>query len=494
MECARRVERVQRHLVNALRFVRIGCERRAGIDYTDEGCDYDGKRERRYVFEPIDDAHAGLRHAEFFFEFAQGGAPGIAVGRIDDAAGESDFPRIPPQMRGAPDEHERGFIASHDRNDDGGLEHRARSSGGMRRAPAYGWRVLWRGFVFDVVAVALALVVRFAQPPAGWIEAHYSNGVYPAIDRGVRAVTGPLPFCLGDVLSILAVVWLSRYVFVTLRRARRHRVRAVLRMALRLVAVACILFVWFVVSWGYGYSRIPLSDKIIVHDERTNEDTVSVFADRVVDELSHYARAAHRERLGGIAIGRHLEPTFSAATLRLGDRARFAPPHIKPTLFQPLMQLSATSGFTDPWTHEINVDAGAFAFERPAYYAHEWAHLAGFTDEAEANFIAVLACTNSHDPLLVYAGWLLVWFNLPSNVHVTHRIDRLAYDDIAAIRARYLRQVNRSVARVQEVAYDKYLKSNRVKAGYDSYRLFIRWMTGADFDASGLPRVRAAAE
>ena len=174
--------------------------------------------------------------------------------------------------------------------------------------------------------------------------------------------------------------------------------------------------------------------------------------------------------------------------------ATFAPPHIKPTLFQPLMELSATSGFTDPWTHEINVDAGAFAFERPAYYAHEWAHLAGFTDEAEANFISVLACTNSHDPLLAYAGWLLVWFNLPANVHITHRIDRLAYDDIAAIRARYLRHMNRSVAHVQEVAYDKYLKSNRVRAGYDSYRLFIRWMTGADFDAAGLPRVRAVSE
>jgi hypothetical protein len=346
-----------------------------------------------------------------------------------------------------------------------------------------------RGFVFDGVAIALALAVHFIQPSPAWIEAHYSNGAYPIIDRVVRGVTGQLPFCLGDVLFVIAVAWLVRYVVVAFRRARGARARAAARVTLRLVAVACALFIWFVLSWGYGYSRIGLAQKIVVHDERTNEDTVAAFA----DELSHYARAAHRERLDDLAAGRRLEPTFEATIHRLGDVASFAPPRVKPTLFQPLMELSATSGFTDPWTHEINVDAGAFAFERPAYYAHEWAHLAGFTDEAEANFISVLACTNSHDPLLVYAGWLLVWFNLPPGVHVTHRIDRTAYDDIAAIRARVERQMNRSVQHVQEVAYDKYLKSNHVKAGYDSYRLFIRWMTGADFDAAGLPRVRSDA-
>jgi hypothetical protein len=345
-------------------------------------------------------------------------------------------------------------------------------------------------FSFDLVAIGLALVVRLVQPSPAWIETHYSNGAYPVIDRAVRSVTGPLPFCVGDVLFVVAVAWLVRYAFVALQRARGGRTLGAVRLALRLVSVACALFVWFVVSWAYGYSRIPLADKIVVHEERTNEATVDAFADRVVDELSRNARAAHLARLDDSEAGRRLEPTFEAAIARLGDAATFAPPRVKATIFQPLMELSATSGFTDPWTHEINLDASAFPFERPAYYAHEWAHLAGFTDEAEANFISVLACTNSRDPLLVYAGWLLVWFNLPSNVHVTHRISRIAYADITAIRARVLRHMDRGVAHVQEVAYDKYLKSNHVKAGYDSYRLFIRWMTGADFDSAGLPRVR----
>ena len=251
---------------------------------------------------------------------------------------------------------------------------------------------------------------------------------------------------------------------------------------------------WFTLSWGYGYSRVPLADKIPLHNERTNEDTVGRFADRVNDELSRDADPAHAHPLDMATVGERLVPTFEATIHRLGNRSAFAPPHVKPTMFQPLMQASATTGFTDPWTHEVNVDASLFFFERPAVYAHEWAHLSGFNDEAEANFISVIACTTSNDPLLKYSGWLLVWENLPENVHLTHTMGKTAYDDIMAIRARFKQNVNEHVERASRTAYDTYLKRNHVKAGYDSYHLFIRWMTGADFDRHGLPIVRTGVE
>jgi hypothetical protein len=348
-----------------------------------------------------------------------------------------------------------------------------------------------RAFAFDAVAVAAALAVRLGTPPASWIEAHYSNGAYPIVDRVVRALTGPIPFCVGDVLFIIAVALLVRYWFVSLRRARGRVAFTVLGVVVRTFAVACAIYVWFMFSWGFGYSRVPLADKIPVHDDRTDEDTVNRFGDRVTDELTRDAPAAHREHPTDSDVAALLVPTFEATIGRLGDDATFAPPHIKPTMFQPLFQASATTGFTDPWTHEVNVDASLFFFERPAIYAHEWSHISGFNDEAEANFISVIACTSSRDPLLRYSGWLLVFENLPQNVHLTHRMGRVAYDDIMAIRARYRKNVNEKVARASRAAYDGYLKSNHVKAGYASYALFIRWMTGADFDRDGLPIVRA---
>jgi hypothetical protein len=351
-----------------------------------------------------------------------------------------------------------------------------------------------RDFGWDALGAALAIAVTVVMPPRTWVEAHYANGLYPAIDRVVRAATGGVPICVGDVLFALALFALVALWARAVRAPNRRR--ALGAAALRTLGAACAVYVWFVVSWGYGYRRVPLSAKIVLHDARTNGASVAALGDRVVDELSREAPAAHREveaaarSAGPFRLGARLEPTFEAAIARLGDRATFAPPRVKPTIFQPFMERSGTSGFTDPWTHEVNVDATASPFERPAIYAHEWAHVAGFNDESEANFISVLACTNARDPLLRYSGWLLVWFNLPGDLRVTHRISRLAYDDLAAIRARYLHQVDRRVEQVQRAAYDGYLKANHVSAGYASYRLFVRWMTGADFDRAGLPRVR----
>jgi len=355
-------------------------------------------------------------------------------------------------------------------------------------------RSAWRGLVFDATAVLAAVAVRLWNPGPRFIETHYSNGVYPAIDRAVRAVTGPLPFCLGDLLAIVVLAALGGYWFGILRSTRFANARivlgALLRAVSRTVAGLALVYLWFMVSWAFGYARVPLTDKIVVHESRTDEDSVNRLADRVIDELTRDAPPAHAEHLDDAAAAARLQPRFEATIRRLGDAATFAPPHLKPTLFQPLLRASATTGFTDPWTHEVNLDATLFAVERPAIFAHEWSHLAGFNDESEANFIAVVACTTATDPLLRYSGWLLVWSNLPQNVRPTHRIGRLAYDDLAAIRARYLKNVNRQVEHASRAAYNGYLKSNHVKAGYASYGIFIRWLTGADFDRGGLPVVR----
>ena len=47
---------------------------------------------------------------------------------------------------------------------------------------------------------------------------------------------------------------------------------------------------------------------------------------------------------------------------------------------------------TDPFFLETLVASDLLPFERPFVVAHEWAHLAGFTDEGEANFVGWLTC------------------------------------------------------------------------------------------------------
>ncbi|MGH7728675.1 MAG: DUF3810 family protein, partial [Vulcanimicrobiaceae bacterium] len=234
-------------------------------------------------------------------------------------------------------------------------------------------------------------------------------------------------------------------------------------------------------------ARIPLAQKIPIDERRVTPQALDALATRAAAALDSLAPGAHAESPALGPLQRRLVPSFEAVIARLGDRARFAPPRVKPTIFALFFGLSGTSGFTDPWTHEINLDPGATAVERPALYAHEWGHLSGFADETEANYISVLACTRSHDPLLEYSGWLLVWFNLPQSAHPARALSPLADADVGEIVRRYLARRNPLIERIQRLAYGAYLQRNGVATGYASYSLFVRWLLGARYDRGGLP-------
>ncbi len=53
---------------------------------------------------------------------------------------------------------------------------------------------------------------------------------------------------------------------------------------------------------------------------------------------------------------------------------------------------AAIDGMTDPFFLEIILNPDVLPLERPFVLAHEWAHLAGYADESEANFVAWLTC------------------------------------------------------------------------------------------------------
>jgi hypothetical protein len=343
-----------------------------------------------------------------------------------------------------------------------------------------------------MVLIALAFATGLLAPARGTIERAYSTGLYPEIDRAARSVTDLFPFSLGDVLFVALIAAFVAGLWATLARTlESSRGWALLAFVRRTFVILAALYLWFLVSWGFNYSRIPVLDKLVLHQEQTNEDAVTALADRTVRELNAYAVAAHRETHDGAATAALLRPAFERVIDRLGDRTSFSAPPAKATLFEFFMKASGSQGFTNPWTHEITLDGSTFPFERPATFAHEWGHIAGFADESEANYISVLTCTTSADPLLRYSGWLLVWFNLPSDVHVTQRAAPQVIADIEALRKRNERQVKPAVARAQQAAYGQYLKANHVKAGYGSYRLFVRLLTAAEYDAQGLPDVRA---
>jgi len=125
--------------------------------------------------------------------------------------------------------------------------------------------------------------------------------------------------------------------------------------------------------------------------------------------------------------------------------------------------------------------------------AHEWAHLAGYADESEANFVAWLTCLGG-DALAQYSGWLAAYEHAARALPRDVRRDLTPLgpgprSDFQAMAARYAR----SSPAVREAAYDvydSYLKANRVQEGIASYDAVVRLMLGTRFGPGWTPLAR----
>jgi hypothetical protein len=157
--------------------------------------------------------------------------------------------------------------------------------------------------------------------------------------------------------------------------------------------------------------------------------------------------------------------------------------------------MAAIDGMTDPFFLEITINPDTLPFERPFVTLHEWAHLAGYAHEAEANFVAWLACTQGND-LARYSGWLAIYEHASASLPRAERLAvRSALDpgvvqDLQASAARYARStpVVRDTARD---VYDRYLRANRVEEGIAAYSAVTRLIVGAGLEAGESPRLRS---
>lgn len=65
-------------------------------------------------------------------------------------------------------------------------------------------------------------------------------------------------------------------------------------------------------------------------------------------------------------------------------------------------------GYYFPFSMEANYNKVAYVTNLPVTMCHELAHLKGYIQEDEANFIGFLACISSDDLLFQYSGYLSV--------------------------------------------------------------------------------------
>jgi hypothetical protein len=362
--------------------------------------------------------------------------------------------------------------------------------------------------VTKLTVIALALGLAIAPLPALWVERFYANGFYPRLQSLVTPASNLIPFSVIDPLIVALAIGLPAWWIAGLKRARRgERRRHAGALALNTVTLAASVFLAFEALWGFNYMRPPLSSKVDYDEGRLTSDAVKQLKRLTIERLNALAAEARAARWPDEEqLRARLHESLNGALGQLGGRRGIAAARPKATLFQPYLAAAGISGFLNPFGHEVILDRELFAFEKPFALGHEWAHLAGFANEAEASFVGLIACLQSDSPELQYSGWLALYQHTPwlwerqsdqmSEAEMAQLPPRLRPEvvaDLQAINERTRRRVSAAVSRAQERVYDGFLKANRVKEGIASYGLLVNLVVGTSFGPDWVPARREGA-
>jgi hypothetical protein len=253
-------------------------------------------------------------------------------------------------------------------------------------------------------------------------------------------------------------------------------------------AVAGFYLFWFEASWGWNYDRAPVESRVAYSRDRVTPRALVALRARAIAQINRLAPLAHAQEAQPLDLDA-LRIAWLPVVRASGDTWNPLVGAPKPTLANLFMNASGTSGFVNPLSLNVQLASDLLWFERPFALAHEWSHLAAFAREDEANYLSILTCTRSSDPVLRYSGWLelLLYLPAPPGKYPRSTFSRLVWSDFAAIRRRDKRQVNLTLASFSWGTYNVYLKSNHIASGTRNYGEVARLYLGVRLDQGGLP-------
>ncbi|BCS32842.1 hypothetical protein TBR22_A20650 [Luteitalea sp. TBR-22] len=276
--------------------------------------------------------------------------------------------------------------------------------------------------------------------------------------------------------------------------SRRLALLRPMPVVLGLAAVAAAWLV-FLLAWGWHYQVPTVEVRLGLTPAEVTVERGEAFAAGLVAQLNALHGAAHaagfpsRPELPSV-----LAPLMADALSQVGQPWTPWLPRPRRTMLDVYFRNAGIDGMTNPFGLEVLLNSRVLPMELPALAAHEYAHLAGFADEADASIVAWLACQRG-SAALKYSSGLAV---LP---HVLTGLDRERRQRVLAALGEGPRADLRAIAArlaeqrpwVQLIAwqtYDRFLKANRVAEGVARYDAVARVLVGAGDIVSGTLRRR----
>lgn len=344
-------------------------------------------------------------------------------------------------------------------------------------------------FATAPAGLALCAAAKYINGFADW----YCERIYKPVAGALGTATGAVPFSLMECAIAAAAAAVILWSIAAARRAHLGEatvLKAFGAVLKKVFAAACAVFFLFALFCGTNYYKTSFADTVGLKTEKSSAEELAALCSDLLERAN--ALSTQLEH-GDNGVTVYPESDFYMAKaaaaeyrllyekypfLRMGGGTLGKP---KPVICSFVMSKTLIAGVYSPYTLEANVCREGPDFLRGFTMMHEQTHLRGFMNEAEANFVAFLACENSADPYFEYSGYCHALLNCMNALYSAD------YAQWAALRAQYCESLSADmraqnayvsanespVSDVSDAVNDAYLKLNSQTEGVRSYGMVV---------------------
>lgn len=344
-------------------------------------------------------------------------------------------------------------------------------------------RLLSGGIALIVIVLCLHLFARNEQA----VEQYYAKGFYPLFSYGTKILFGWVPFSVGDLVYVGLVLCVLFIIGSALVIAFKHKcVKGAVRRLLQLSVFLLAVYVYFYISWGQNYYRVPLQKQLSLNVKDIKRDDYLAIVDRYIDSLNIMREGIEMDKQGRIQAERDIEQLMLASTDKLPMLSR-SEVKVKHPISSDLISFFTVTGYFNPFTHEVHVNQAMPKTSYPFTVSHELAHQMGIGLEDECNFVAFLTLHDHPNIWYRYAAYYEAVHYLLQPLYYQNRESYNDYVKRLSVKVREDYRQDQAfwqgyigwVSSLSDLFYGGYLRHNNQPEGATRYtlmgRLVVAW-------------------
>ena len=266
-------------------------------------------------------------------------------------------------------------------------------------------------YLIPLMLIAASVLLTAAGRLSKGFADFYAENIFPYISAPYVYISGLVPFSVGEVMILAALLlfFIGIPLMILLLIFKKKSRRTIASVSLS-AALWILCFVTVTESLNcftlYGCTRF--SERYFTPKEHNNEELGQLYS-MLIDEANELALQVPRDDNDRFVLTSDTVTECRKAMKKASEQYPWLSgyyPQPKPIMFSYFMSQTGTAGMYFPFSMESTYNADMVAELRPSVICHEYAHLKGFMQEDEANFISFVATQGSSDPQVKYSGCL----------------------------------------------------------------------------------------